>query len=218
MRKGVSVLLCGLAAILLTVVLYLTIVGTGVWGAIHFISLCAIVLAEAATTAYAYLAKGSPRKVAAAVLSGLMIPYSAILSGVYIVNFPWGYGTYLGLYFAGAIVVHALCLILVLFDSRKREEDNRLQAAKGNMLGLRKIVKCILADPASQPWEKQLRALEEKLHFSNDGVFSADDEKIRLLLIQLQENIADSDFDVAQMLETIEKAIDIRNIMVSRNV
>jgi len=213
MKKFPAVLVCGIAVMLLTVVLYFTVLGNILLTAIHFIALLAILLAEAVTTLYAWSAKGSPRKVAAAVLTGFMIPYAVILSVVYIVNFPAGYGTYIGWYLAGTLLVNVIAFLLIRFDAGKNSENDRLQAAKNNMLGLRKIVMCILADPAAQAYEAQLRALEEKLHFSKDSVIVAADEDIRQQLLQLQENIGNAAFDAPQMLEQIEKAIDARNIM-----
>ena len=215
MKKFSAVLLCGLAVMLLTVVLYFTILGNTLLTAIHFIALVAMLLAEAVTTAYVYFAKGSPRRIAAAVISGFMIPFAIILSVVYIVNFPEGYGTYTGWYCAGTLVVNLLGFILVRFDSNKCDENTTLQNAKSNMLNLRKLVMCILADPAAKPYEDKLRSLEEKLHFSNDCVIAAEDEDIRLLLLQLQENIANPEFDCQQMLAKIEKTIDQRKIMAS---
>lgn len=218
MKKFSAVLLSGLAVMLLTIVLYFTILGNILLTAIHFISLIAILLAEAVTTAYTYFAKGSPRRIAAATVSGIMIPFSVILSVVYIVNFPEGYGTYIGWYCAGTLVVNLLGFILIRVDSNKSDENAALQDAKRNMLNLRKLVMCVLADPAAKPYEDKLRSLEEKLHFSNDCVITAEDENIGLLLVQLQENIADPEFDCEQMLQKIEKAIDRRKIMTGRNV
>lgn len=218
MKKFPVALLCGIAAMLLTVILYFTILGSFILEAIHYIALVAILLAEGVTTAYACHANGSPRRVAAAVVSSFVIPFAAILSVVYMVNFPAGYGTYIGWYCGGTIVVNAIAFILWRFDSGKEEEKASLQNAKNNMLGLRKIVKCILADPAAQTYAAKLRSLEEKLHFSNDTVIAAEDENIRLLLLQLQENIASPEFDCEQMLVKIEKAIDTRNIMTARNI
>lgn len=218
MKKIPAVVVCGLAAMLLTVVLYFTILNNVVLSAIHFIALVAILVAEGITTLYAWLSDGSPRKIAAAVVSGLMIPFSVILSVVYIVNFPFGYGTYIGWYLGGTIVVNTLAFVFARFDSRKEAENTGLQAAKSNMLELRKLVKCVLADPAAQPYAAQLRALEEKLHFSNDCVISAEDENIRFLLMQLVENVADPDFDTEKKIKEIEKKIDVRKIMTARNV
>ncbi len=218
MKKFSAVLLCGLAAILLTVVLYFAILGNILLTAIHFIALVAILLAEAVTTAYFFFAKGSPRRIAAAVVSGIMIPFAAILSVVYIVNFPEGYGTYIGWYCAGTLVVNLLGFILVRFNSNKGDENATLQNAKSNMLNLRKLVMCILVDPAAKPYEDKLRSLEEKLHFSNDCVIAAEDENTYQLLLQLQENIADPKFDCEQALQKIEKSIDQRRIMTSRNI
>ena len=218
MKKFSAVLLCGLAAIVLTVVLYFTILGNIILTAIHFIALVAILLAEAVTTAYVYFAKGCPRRIAAAVISGIMIPFAASLSVVYIVSFPEGYGAYIGWYCAGTLVVNLLGFILVRFDSNKSDENATLQNAKSHMLDLRKLVMCILADPAAKPYEDKLRSLEEKLHFSNDCVIAAEDENIRLLLLQLQENIADPEFDCEQMLQKIDKTIDQRKILTARNV
>ena len=199
MKKVSAVLLFGLAAILLTIILYFTVLGNIVLTAIHFIALVAIVVAEAITTAYAFFAKG-------------------IMSIVYIVSFPEGYGTYIKWYCAGTIVVNLVAFVLMRFDSNKTEENNVLQNAKSNMLNLRKLVMCILADPAAKPYESRLRKLEEKLHFSNDSVIAAEDEDIHSLLLQLQENIADPEFDCNQMLQKIETTIDQRAIMTRRNV
>ena len=218
MRRFPAVLLVGIAVMVLTIVLYFTILGNALLEAIHFIALVAILLSEGITTAYACVVKGSPRKFAAVLVSGVMIPFAIVLSMVYIVNFPKGYGTYLGWYFAGHLVTNILAFILLRFDAGKKEGNQNLQNAKSNMLGLRKLVKCILADPAAQPFAARLNALEEKLHFSNDGVIEAGDENIRLLLLQLQENIADPEFDTEQMLTKLEKAVDVRSIMTSRNV
>lgn len=213
MKKSPVVLVCGLAVMMLTIVLYITILGNTWLTAICFISLAAILLAEGITTAYAWCANGSPRKVAAAVVSSIMIPYAVALSVIYIMAFPYGYGLYLGWYFAGLIVVNVICLLLIGFDRKKSQEDDRFREAKSNMLGLRKIVKCIMSDPAAEAYRVELRALEEKLHFSKDNVIAAEDENIRLMLLQLQENIADPNYDCKQIMLKIEKAIDTRNIM-----
>lgn len=218
MKKFPAVLVCGIAAILLTIVLYFTILSNVLLQAIHFIALVAIVLAEGITTVYAWKAKGSPRKVAAAIVTGLMIPFSMILSVVYIVNFPMGYGAYIGWYLGGMILVNLIAFILAQFDSRKIEEDSNLQEAKNNMLELRKLMKSIMADADVQPYTAQLRMLEEKLHFGNDSVIVAEDNNIRLLLLQLQENISDPEFDAAQMIKKLEKTIDARSIVASRTV
>lgn len=218
MKKVSSALLCGIAAIVITIILYFVILGNIFLEAIHLITLIAIILAEAATTAYAFFSKGAPRKVAAAVVSAVLIPYAVILSVVYIINFPDGYVNYLLWYFGGAVIVNALALILTSFDSGKQAEDARFQAARNHILEMRKIVKCIMADPAARSYEKRLRALEEKLHFTNDGVFFSEDADIRATLVQIQENIADPEFDADALLTKAEKAIDRRTIMTSRNV
>lgn len=219
MKKGTPVLLCGLAAMAVTVILYLVVVGSGLWGVIHFISLLGVLVAEAVTTGYIYSANGSPRKIGAAAFSAVMIPFAVILSVVYIVNFPEGYGTYLGWYFAATIVVNAICFVLSSFDSRKKEENDSLQAAKSNMLMLRKLVKVVLAEPNAQPYQAKLEALEEKLHFSNDGVIGPDDAQIRQLLLQLQEKVRNQEGAACEeILAKLDLMADQRKIMTSRNV
>jgi hypothetical protein len=218
MKKFSAVLLCGLATMLLTLVLYFTILGEIILTLVHIVALAGILLAEAVTTVYAYGAKGNPRRVAAAVVSSFMIPFAAALSFVYVLNFPFGYGTYIGWYCVGTLAVNLIAFIIMRFDSKKNDEDIAFQNAKSNMLELRKLVMCILTDPAAKVYEKKLRILEEKLHFSNDSVIAAEDEDIRLLLLQLQENIADPEFDKDQLLLKIEKKIDVRSIMTPRNV
>lgn len=216
MKKFPISLLCGLAAILLTVVLYFTILGNVVLEAIHFISLVAIVLAEGVTTIYAWLAKGRPRNVAAAIVSAFMIPYAILLSGIYIVNFPMGYGTYMGWYFAGLVVVNVIAFVLISFNSAKEEENDNLQNAKENMLMLRKLTKCIMAESAAEPYLAQLRKIEEDLHYTNDCVIVPEDTRIQDMLLHLQTNIADAEFDTKAYLGEIEKVVRQRTIMAKR--
>ena len=218
MKRVSAVLLSGLIVMALTVVLYFTILDNVVLEIIHFVSLAAILLAEAVTTVYFYFANSSPRQIAAAVVTGLMVPFSVVLSIVYIVNFPQGYVKYIGLYCAAMLLANLIAFVLARFDINKSEEKEALQAGKSNMLKLRKLVMCILADPAAKPYEDKLRSLEEKLHFSNDSVIAAEDEAICLELLQLQEKIADPEFDCEQALEKLEKLIDRRKIMTSQTV
>lgn len=218
MKKFPVSLLCGIAVIVATIILYFTILGNVVLEAIHFIALVAIVLAETVTTIYSLLVKGSPRKLAAVGLTALLVPFAVVLSIVYIINFPRGYGAYLGWYFAASIIVHAIALILVVFDSRKTHEDEQLQKAKSNMLYLRKLVKCIMIEDAAKSYEKRLYAIEEKLRFGNDCVIAPDDEELSGLLLELQQNIGEKDFDAEGTLTRIEKMVQRRTITFSRTV
>lgn len=218
MKKLPMALVCGIAVIALTIVLYFTILSNALLEAIHFISLVAIVLAEIITTCYACFVRDNPRKLAAVVVSGFMVPISVILSVVYIVNFPEGYGTYMGLYSVGLLVTNIFAYILLRFDADKSEENDRLQNAKGHMLMLRKMVMCVMAESGAEPYQARLRALEENLHFSNDGVIVPEDEHIRQMLLQLQENIGNPGFGTEELLDKIEKAVRMRAIIASRNV
>ena len=218
MKKMPISLLCGLGAMLVTTILYFVILGNIFAEIICFITLLGVLFAEAVTTVLAFLAKGNPRKVAAAVVSAIMVPISLILSVVYIVNFPYGYGTYAGWYFACFIVVIILSAILFIFDGRKQTEDVAFQNAKSNMLELRKLVKCVLLEDGAANYKKSLDAMEEKLHFSNDNVIVEEDAHIRSMLIELKDNIANPEFDSAALIEKIMKAIDTRNILSGRTV
>lgn len=120
MKKIPAALVCGLAAMLVTVVSYFTILGSFVLEIIHFVTLAAILLAEAVTILYVWAAKGSPRVIAAAVVTGLMIPFAVILSVVYVISFPTGYATYIGWFLGGEIAVNVIAFILMWFDSRKK--------------------------------------------------------------------------------------------------
>jgi len=218
MKKVSAALVCGIAAIAVTVLLYFTILNNVFLEAIHFICLVAIVLAEAITTGYACCVKASPRKLAATLVSSLMIPVSVLLSVVYIVNFPDGYATYICLYLVGTVLVNIFAYILLRFDASRNEENENLQGAKGNMRNLRKLVKCVMADAAAKPYEARLRALEENLHFSNDSVISAQDAEIHQMLLALQANIGDPAYDAQAQLEKLERAVQARKILTSRTV
>ena len=212
MKKTPVSILCGLAAIIATVVAYFVIIGNIFAQIICFITLLGVVVAQAVTTTLAYLSKGEPRKVAATVVSAFMIPVSVALSIVYIVNFPHGYGQYLGLYFAAFAIILVICAILWKFSDNRKADNDALQSAKSNVLELRKLVKCVMLRQGAKQFKKQLDEIDEKLRFSNDTVITAADENIRRMLIELDNSIDTEDFDAAKFIETISTEIDRRNI------
>ena len=112
MRKMPISIFSGIAAILITIVLYFTILGNIFSQLICLITLLGVVLAEAIVTALAYCSKGDPRKVAATSVGLVIIPISVILSVVYITKFPKGYIAYIGWYLATIIIVMAIVAVI----------------------------------------------------------------------------------------------------------
>lgn len=218
MKRTPITLLIGFAVIVITSVLYGLFLRGAFFEAISLITLLGTILAETVTTVFAYCSEGRPRKVVAAIVSSVMIPISVILSFVYILGFPYSYGTYCGLYFVFFVIVMIVTAIIFFFDASKKEENQALQDAKGNMLTMRKIVKAIMLNPAAKPYEAKLYALEEKLHFSNDSVITNQDQTIYNMIIFLQNSISLPGFDANAYIDGICNAIDTRNIMSSRNV
>lgn len=218
MKKKPISIICGILAILITVILYFVILGNIFTEIICFITLLGVVFAEIIVTALAYFSKGDPRKVAAAALSAIMVPVSITLSIVYIINFPFGYGTYAGWYFAILLAVMAVVAVLWRFSNNANKDNTGLQSAKENMLNLRKIVKIISLDPYAEKYIAGLNAIEEKLHFSNDTVITEQDETIKDMLTVLQNSINTQGFDPENYIERILIEIEKRNIMANRTV
>lgn len=218
MKKMPISILCGIAAILVTIISYFVIVGNIFAQIICFITLVGVVIAEAVVTFLAYASKGEPRKVAATVVASFMIPIAIFLSVVYINNFPKGYGSYLGYYFSALVIVLAICAIIwKVADSRKKDND-LLQNAKTNMIGLRKLVKCVTLKTNAQNFKKELDDIEEKLRFSNDCVITAADENIRMMLIELEKNIDNEDYDAKEQIKAISNEIDRRTIFTKNTI
>ena len=215
MKKLPISLVCGFSAMLITVLLYVLLLQNVLLQGICLVTLFGVLLAELAVTLLAYLAKGQPRRVASAIVASFLVPFAVILSVVYIVNFPNGYGTYLGWYFVGLLVVGVISVILFVFNDKKTEENDALQKAK---LSLRKLVKCVMANPAAAPYQKALSAVEEKLHFTNDSVIAPQDAVIESLLMDLLNQISNPETDVDAMLTNLNQVIDTRTIMNNRNV
>ena len=216
MKKMPISLFCGGIAILVTILLYVLILGNAFLEAICLITLFGLILAEAVTALFAYLSKGNPRKVAAAVVSGAMIPVAAIMSVTYIIS-GFDIGKYVLWYLVLALIIYALAIVLTVFDSKKQAETAELQDAKASMLSLRKLVKCIMLEPAAEPYKKLLSDLEEQLHFSNDAVVVPQDATISDMLIDLQTNISVPGYDVEGAIAAISRTIKVRNIMASNN-
>lgn len=218
MKKMPISILCGLVAILVTVISYFVIIGNIFTQIICFITLIGVVVAEMIVTALAYFSNGEPRKVAATITASFMIPISIILSIVYIVNFPNGYGKYLGWYFTLLAIFLVISAIIWRFADNRKNDNDALQTAKANMLELRKLVKCIMLKQNATNFKKELDKIEEKLHFSNDAVIMETDANIREMLIELENNIDSEDFDVAEHIKALSNEIDRRNVFAKNTI
>ncbi len=215
MKKIPISLICGVLLILVTILLYYIIFGNTLFMGIRLLTLIGLVIAEAVTTLLAFFSKGEPRKVAAAFVSSVMIPVALTLSIVYSLVFPLGYATYIAWYFVCYLLTASVVIILWVFQAKRAAQNADFQNAKGQMLRMRKIVTCIMADPAAAPYKKQLREIEEKLHFTNDGVVAAQDTEICSMLLDLQDNVSNAEYDVPAQIEKLKKLIDVRTVMTS---
>lgn len=218
MKKIPVSFLCGAIAVLITVILYFTVIGNIFTEIICFITLVGVVFAEIVATLMAYFSTSEPRKVAAVGVVSLMIPISVVLSFVYIIGFPKEYGTYAGYYFSIFAVLMLIAAILWGFSGRREDDNSYLQNAKNNMLNMRKMVKSIMLEDNAKKYEKELSELEEKLRFSDDSVISEADSLIFDMLTTLQSNIDDESFDVLNYIGKIGKEIDRRNIFAKKTV
>lgn len=218
MKKMPTSILCGIVAILVTVILYFTIIGNIFAQIICFITLVGVVLAEIVVTILAYRSQGEPRKVAATIATSFMIPISTLLSIIYIVNFPKGYGSYLGYYFSSFASLLLISAIIWKFANNRKNDSEILQNAKNNMLELRKLVKCVMLKQNAANFKKELDEIEEKLHFSNDAVIMEADANIRQMLMDLEKNIDNKDFAVEEHIKAILNEIDRRNIFAKETI
>ena len=218
MKKLPISLVCGVSAMLITILIYGLLLRNGFLQAICMITLLGVLVAEGLTTLLAYLAKGQPRRVAAAVLSLFMTPYAIVLSSVYITRFPNGYGAYAGWYFVGLLIVGGISGILYIFNDRKTAENDSLQNAKEHMISLRKLVMCIKAHPAAAAHQKEWAAVEEKLHFTNDSVIVSQDAIIESMLNELLNQLNTSEVDIPVALEKINQVIDTRIILTKNTI
>ena len=218
MKKVPISILCGAAVILVTIIMYFVILENIFAQIICFITLVGVLLSEVVVTLLAYFSKGEPRKVGAVVAASFMIPISIILSIVYIVNFPNGYGSYAGWYFSLLVVTLLIAAIVWKFSNNRVDDDAQLQNAKSNMIELRKLVKCILIKNCAFKYKKELEKIEDKLHYSNDSVITPLDESIRNKLLNLANNIENEDYDAQYAINEISEQIDSRNIFSKKTV
>ena len=212
MKKIPISILCGVVAIFITVISYFTIIGNILAQIICFITLVGVIVAEAVVTALAYFSKGEPRKVAATITASFMVPISICLSIIYIVNFPKGYGKYLGYYFSAFAILLVISFIIWNFSDDRKADNEKLQNAKANMLTLRKLVKCVMMKENAENFKKELDEIDEKLHFSNDNVIMEMDANIRQMIIELENNIDNENFNSEEQIKAISSEIDRRNV------
>lgn len=218
MKKAPISIICGIAAVLITVVLYFTMLDNVFEELICIVTLFGIVLAEVVATAFAYFTDGDPRKVLAAVVSVLMVPVSIVLAVIYITAFPYEYLSYLGYYFVFFIALLLVSSVLWRFASSKKEENDLLQVSKEKILYSRRLIKSIMLEPGAQNYKRELSDIDEKLRFSNDSVITEFDAAIQENIIVLSNNINDSSFDVEGMITVISKEIDRRNVFAKKTL
>ena len=218
MKKIPNSILWGAVAILVTTILYFVIVGNIFLRIICFMTLVGVIVAEIVVTAFAYYSNGEPRKIATTIVVSFMIPISIILSIVYILYFPKGYGSYIGYYFSIFAVLLAVSATIWKFADNRKSDNDILQQAKSNMLELRKLVKCIMLRQNAVNFKKELEEIEEKLHFSNDAVIVQADDNIRRMLIELDNNIDGENFDAEKHIKAILNEIDRRNIFAKNTI
>ena len=120
--------------------------------------------------------------------------------------------SYLGYYFSAFAIILAICAVIWKFADNRKNDDDVLQSAKANITELRKLVKCVMLKQNSKNFKKELYEIEEKLHFSNDAIITESDSHIRQMLIELENNIDNDDFDTAGLIKAITSEIDRRNI------
>lgn len=218
MKKMPLSILCGIASVILTLILYFTIIGNIFIKMICFATLLGVIVAEIVVTVMAYYTDKQPGKVVATAIVSLMIPISILLSLVYIIKYPYGYGIYLGYYFSAFSILLVIGTIIWRFSDGIQEKNDAFQHSKQNMLNLRKLVKVIMNDPVAEKYKKELSNIEEKLHFSNDAVITKADSEIYNLLTELKENIGNEEFDVDSHIQEIVQKVDIRDIYSKKTV
>lgn len=218
MKKTPISILTGIVVILVTIILYFIILKNIFVQTICFLTLIGVVIAEAIVTAMAYYSKGEPKKVAASIVTSFMVPISILLSAIYIVGFPKGYGSYLGWYFISFAIIFIIDAIIWKFSDNRENDNIAIQNSKNNILELRKLVKCIMLKPNAINFKKELDEIEEKLHFSNDTVITETDARIRQMLIELEYNIDNEDFDTIGYINNISSEIDRRTILTKNTI
>ena len=215
MKKFPIAFLFSLIAIAVTLILFFTILADVDKETIHYVSLGGVLLAEVITAVYALLSQGYPRRTAATLVSLAMIPAAIVLGLIYTLAESEKIGTYIGWYSVLTLLVNAVAVALMLFDGTRNKEDAKVQALRGNVAVLRKMIKCVMLEPGAKPYEARLRKLDDDLHFTLATNFMQEDEQIHAMLVQLQTGINTEAAE--EQVAALERAVQRRAIMVSRN-
>ena len=213
MRKFPVSLLYSLVAVAVTLIAFFLVLVDVDKVAMHYLTLGGVVLAELITAAYAVMSQGKPRAVAATTVSVIMIPLALVLGVIYVANFEDEIGTFLGWYAVLTLLVNVTALALLLVDSAKSQEAAQTQIARDNREVLRKLLQCVLLEPGAKFYQARLRAMDDQLHFTLGNRYTAEDETIRQMLIQLQTGINGPAQQVEAQLAALEKVIQRRALM-----
>ena len=213
MKKYSVALLYSLVAVAVTLIAFFLILVDVEKVAMHYLALGGVVLAELITAAYAVMSNGKPRAVAATTVSVVMIPLALVLGVIYVANFEDESGTFLGWYAVLTLLVNVTALALLLVESAKSRENAPEQMARDNREVLRKLLQCVLLETGAKTYQARLRAMDDQLHFTLGNRYTAEDETIRQMLIQLQTDINGPAEQVEAQLAALEKVIQRRAIM-----
>lgn len=205
--KKASAIIAGAVALLMTTLLYLLLGNSFFWMPMFWISFAAVMVLEFAAALLVALAKGDPRRVAAAV-GALMGALAVVLATVVFINLlPDLFGLYCAVLvlILGSVVIEGVFLVGHSFVMEQRQAQ--LDSSRAYFESCRNVVTALIHSSQGQPHSEALRALEEDLRYADDTKLTDLDGGIREMLTDLSNGLQTPGYDPAMVLSELRDLI-----------
>lgn len=205
----ITVFICGLAAMLATVIFYLLAFDSIFAAPMRWLSLTGLLLVEILGTVKALTVNKNIWGVAQVVAGGIHLAATLVLSIVFVNLFPHLIIEYVLLSILMLVVV-AVADILLLFFNRKSQREAQDYIASASVIDMCEAkVRQLWIENKETAFGSQLEAIVEMLSYANKAVAAANDSdlaaKIDELCTLITNNESDKVLEVAKQIQNILK-------------
>lgn len=207
-----TILICGLLAIMATVVFYLLTFDTIFNIPMRWVSLLFLIIAECIGTLKAMSLKQDIISQASVYTSVLHIIAVLILSIVFVNFLPFAFKPYLLLNILMLCALAAIDLFISHFGKNASADDKKLAQSQNVLLTCHAKVQSLVTVYGQSEYKNDLVAIADLIKYSDNSDLTGDEMVIMNKLDALEAQLKEEGADIQSLITEIKNAIDLRSI------
>ena len=210
-NSSLTIIICGLASILATVIFYLLAFDHIFTIPMRWVSLTWLLLVEILGTAKALTVNRSILGTAQLVTSGLHLTATLVLSLIFVNLFPLKIQAYNLISVLLLIVVAVVDVLLVYFNGNARKNAEKYAASASVIDACQAKAQQLLIEHKESVYHSQLNSIVELLTYANRGMAGPNDNEIFTKISDLDNILATDDKDtINEELKSIQNLLKLR--------